>query len=671
MMSAQGSKTRSIQPKPIWARWSMGLLVITGMVYHASAQDATRLPTLKATLEAATDDTARAMALGDLAFHFANSEPDSTRHYAQGAVDLARRIGSGRALANAYISLGWSAFKQGRNTEADSLAGMALEQAQLLGEHKQSCSALSILANIANAKGDKAGALKLHLRSMDEAEMTSDTVAIASCLYSIGVLYRDMGDNLKARTMLERALEYQRRSGQKDKMANCLVTIGNTWNSEGDQARALDMYQQAAALYREMDNAYGQGMVEENIGNILDKTDRAKALRHFNRALEHYERGGNTMDKAYILRRMGRSETALGRFAEAQAHLAESMAIATELGVQDLVLKLWVSLAELAVAKGDSDTALEHYRSYMSMKDSIQSAAANRELMRLRAEFETEQAEKENALLKTENELRRLNEERLQARWTAAAVLAGALVLLLVLLYRNYRLRGRHTKEVERFNAELQAQRDQVQHMNDLLELKILRSQLNPHFIHNCQNSAVAMVKEGRNVEALAYLQGLSKLMRMVLEHSVNDRITVEEEMAFLRLYVKLESLRLPGLHCEVDADRELLDDEAELPALLVQPFVENALWHGLAGKEGPQELKIHFTATEKGLRCTVRDNGTGRNDHESKQDGHRSLGTELTNERLQLLTHRLQQRGSFTIVDLKDEAGNPAGTEVVIDLEG
>ncbi|MEZ4738575.1 MAG: histidine kinase [Flavobacteriales bacterium] len=86
----------------------------------------------------------------------------------------------------------------------------------------------------------------------------------------------------------------------------------------------------------------------------------------------------------------------------------------------------------------------------------------------------------------------------------------------------------------------MQAQRDQVQHMNDLLEQNA-RSQLNPHFIHStAQNSAITMVKEGRNLEALAYLQGLSKLMRMVLEHSVSDRITVEEEMTFLRLYVSL-----------------------------------------------------------------------------------------------------------------------------------
>jgi LytS/YehU family sensor histidine kinase len=101
-----------------------------------------------------------------------------------------------------------------------------------------------------------------------------------------------------------------------------------------------------------------------------------------------------------------------------------------------------------------------------------------------------------------------------------------------------------------------------------------------------------------------------------------------------------------------------------------VQPFVENALWHGLAEKEGPRQLSIRFSATDKGLRCTVRDNGMGRRTND-RADGQRSLGTELTNERLQLLTHRLQQKGSFVINDLKDAAGNAAGTEVVIELEG
>jgi hypothetical protein len=410
-------------------------------------------------------------------------------------------------------------------------------------------------------------------------------------------------------------------------------------------------------------------MVEENSGDLYLDADPRKALPFYQRALAHYEALHSDADRAYILQRIGMAYAALKRYAEAEKSYTEGRALAQATGSPESVMECELSLAELAVKQGRSDVALGHYQRHMALKDSLHGVEARRELMRLRAEFETEQAEQENIVLKAENELRRLNEEHLKARWIAVAAFAVLLIGLLALLLRNYRQRGEHTREVERFNAVLQAQRDEVQRMNDLLELKILRGQLNPHFIHNCQNSAIAMVKEGRNTEALAYLQGLSKLMRMVLEHSVNDRITIEEEMAFLRLYVKLESLRLPGLDFDIEAERGLLDEEAELPALLVQPFVENALWHGLARKEGPRKLSIRFSATNNGLRCSVRDNGEGRNGLGRRSDGHRPLGMELTNERLQLLTHRLQQMGSFTIQDLQDASGQPAGTEVVIEL--
>ncbi len=147
-----------------------------------------------------------------------------------------------------------------------------------------------------------------------------------------------------------------------------------------------------------------------------------------------------------------------------------------------------------------------------------------------------------------------MNEERLRNRWVAAA----ALVVLLGLLYRNFRLRGQHARDMGSINAELECQRDRVQRMNDLLELKVLRAQLNPHFIHNCQNSAIALVKEGHDQETLAFLQCVSELMRSVLEHSVKDRITLETEIDFLRQYLALEALRLKDLHFTVEADEEL-----------------------------------------------------------------------------------------------------------------
>jgi hypothetical protein len=376
-------------------------------------------------------------------------------------------------------------------------------------------------------------------------------------------------------------------------------------------------------------------------------------------------------DLAYILLAIGEARIALHETDAAQADLSRGAALAAQAGDAELSMNYALGLAELARARGDAEGVHAHLQRAMAIKDSLQGADTQRELARLRTAFDTERKEKENALLRSENEARKANEERLRLRWTAAVIVAIALIALLLLLWRNYRQRGRHTREVERFNAELAAQRDAVQRMNDLLELKVLRSQLNPHFVHNCQNSATALVREGRHGEALTYLQGLSKLMRMVLDHSVRDRIGIEEEAEFLRLYLRIESLRLPGLVSSVEVEEALQEEEATLPALLVQPFVENALWHGLPPRSGERTLHVRFAARDGGLRCTVRDNGVGRAGAAPKADGHRSLGTELTNERLRLLTHRLQQKGSYVINDLRDADGSAIGTEVVIDLEG
>ncbi|MCW5900720.1 MAG: tetratricopeptide repeat protein [Flavobacteriales bacterium] len=634
------------------------------------AQDASLVPAIRAELASAANDTLRADALARLCFNLINSEPDSARHCGEQALALATCIGHPKAIADAHNNLGWLETQQGRPAEAKDHLNAALAGFRSIGNPSYTSIALSNLGWLADKQGDRTSALKYFDEALDQATLAADSASMAVLLYSIGSTYNKMKEYGRARAQLERSLAIEQRLGRRNKQGNCLVAIGNAWRSDGDARKAQEHYARAAKLYRETGNQYGSGMVEENSGDLFLESDPAKALPYYQRAFAHYDSLHSDADKAYILQRMGEAQKGLKRHDEAAASYTGAQALAQRTGSTGLMMELELSLGDLAVQRGRSDEALAHYQRHMALKDSLQGAANQRELMRLRAEFETEQAEQENVLLKTENELRRLNEERLKARWIATFGASLLLIALLTLLFRNYRLRGKHTKDVERFNKELQAQRDQVQHMNDLLELKVLRSQLNPHFIHNCQNSAIAMVKEGRHVEALAYLQGLSKLMRMVLEHSVSDRISVEEEMAFLRLYMKLESLRMPGLQFEVDADKELLDEEAELPALLVQPFVENALWHGLAAKEGPRQLSVRFSAADKGLRCTVRDNGVGRNGKSIKANGHRSLGTELTNERLQLLTHRLQQRGSYTIHDLEDPKGGSAGTEVVIELE-
>jgi len=627
------------------------------------------VPGIRSDLGQATNDTARADALARICFNFIRSAPDSAKWYGTKALALAKKIGNQRALGDAHNNLGWLDVEQGRLDSASFHLGSALAIFEGLGRPAFKAVTLSNLGWLAEKRGDRVVALSRFQEALKQSELALDTASMAVNLYSIGTTYSKMKEYERARDFIQRSMLLEQGLGRRNKEANCLLGLGNTWRGEGDIKQALLLYGQAASIFEASDDHYGAGMVEENSGDLFIDDAPAKALIFYKRALEHYELMQSPADKAFVLQRVGLAQISMKKYADAAQSFAEGLALARSTGSLELVMEYELSLADLAVEQGNSKEALSHYQRHMAMKDSLQGEAAQNELMRLRTAFETERTEKDNELLRADNDLRRHNERRLKARAFGFGAFAVLLVLVLGMLWRNYRLRGEHTREVEAFNTELAKQRDHVEHMNSLLELKVLRSQLNPHFIYNCQSSAIAMMKAERSVEALAYLQGFARLLRMMLEHSVRDSITVEEEADFLRQYLKLEALRVTDLHYEVNVDPALIKDEADIPALLVQPFVENALWHGLAQRSGVRKLVIDFKQSGTQLQCTVTDNGIGRNGTKATGDDHHSLGTELINERLQLLTHRLDQRGSYVIEDLKDEQGKPMGTCVVLAL--
>ena len=199
-----------------------------------------------------------------------------------------------------------------------------------------------------------------------------------------------------------------------------------------------------------------------------------------------------------------------------------------------------LALAQLASARGDAPATLGHYDRYTALKDSLQGADTQREIAHLRTAFDTERKERDNAVLRLQNTVQ---ESRLKSRGRlliGSAVLALLAVVSALLFRRNYRQKRNHADELERLNAQLEASNAEIHEVNGLLQLRLLRSQMNPHFIYNGLNSAARMTQDGRTAEALAYLQGFARLLRMVLEHSVKDQVDIQEEMDFLRQYSRL-----------------------------------------------------------------------------------------------------------------------------------
>jgi putative methionine-R-sulfoxide reductase with GAF domain len=202
-------------------------------------------------------------------------------------------------------------------------------------------------------------------------------------------------------------------------------------------------------------------------------------------------------------------------------------------------------------------------------------------------------------------------------------------------------------------------------------KLRSMRLQMNPHFLFNALNSIQQMILSGNGDGAAMYLSKFSRLLRMVLTHSDHEQISLREEMDMLQLYLELESLRFDGTFSfRMESCCDLDRDEYKVPPLLIQPIVENAIWHGLLHKEGPRNLQIYFDTTpDDRLRCTVEDNGIGREAAaELARPGERTgkgIGTGI--ERLETLNRQYGQNNALEITDLHTETGSPAGTRVRI----
>lgn len=226
-------------------------------------------------------------------------------------------------------------------------------------------------------------------------------------------------------------------------------------------------------------------------------------------------------------------------------------------------------------------------------------------------------------------------------------------------------------------DADIRRKKEEISNMNvqmAQLELASLRSQMNPHFLFNSLNSIHKYIWENRPEDASEYLTKFSKLIRMILENSKEKSISLSTEIEMLHLYIELEHRRCNSKfsYCLM-VDHNLNAGNIAIPSMIIQPYVENAIWHGLVQKEGAGELVITINSKGELLECCVDDNGIGRQRamqlREEKHVLHKPLGLGITHKRLKLLSMEKGEDASVTITDKKDDNGKAGGTTVILHL--
>jgi len=265
----------------------------------------------------------------------------------------------------------------------------------------------------------------------------------------------------------------------------------------------------------------------------------------------------------------------------------------------------------------------------------------------------------------------RIKEERLKResllKWILlACALIGALSG--VVIYKNLSLKRKNEKlESKHKQAGLQ------QHVTEV-EMQALRAQMNPHFIFNCLSSINRFILKNETEAASNYLTKFSRLIRMVLNNSKKPFISLEDELEMLCLYLDMEKLRFKdSFDYRITFINSIEASNVFVPPLLLQPFAENAIWHGLMHKEGHGHLEIELSIDKKILTCAITDNGVGRNkaaEVKSKSvQKQKSMGLKITTERLALLNKDHDEQTFFNIEDITDNEGRSAGTRVILKM--
>jgi len=335
---------------------------------------------------------------------------------------------------------------------------------------------------------------------------------------------------------------------------------------------------------------------------------------------------------------------------------------------EDLLVKKDATrkLSELFRDRGDFDKAAESYEKYVAVVDELY-IKKEQEISQA-ARFSKEMALKQNRITSLEND-RKLNESRYQLAFENEELInknsriqkwiIGSLILVaLLLLYAAYT----QYKNVR-----------QQQYVNNQLALKNLRSQMNPHFIFNALNSVNSFISSNDERAANRYLSEFSQLMRSVLENSEENFIPLSQELELLELYVKLEHFRFKDkFDYTVTIDPKIDLDQFVIPPMLLQPYIENAVWHGLRYKKERGNLAVRFTKKDQEtVVITITDDGIGRTQSKAlkteNQKKQRSKGMGNIKKRIAILNKMYRDKVDVFIEDAQEDT---TGTRVTLTLK-
>ncbi|GGG29060.1 hypothetical protein GCM10011344_32380 [Dokdonia pacifica] len=429
--------------------------------------------------------------------------------------------------------------------------------------------------------------------------------------------------------------------------------IGVIYSKFNQLDKAKQYYEKA--IRRSEESAYKNNLwiLYYNLGDIYQKkTNTNSTLFFYKKALDYFDARGDTRLlavnganylKGYIALHDGNINTAIDYLNTIKSSY-DLKEIKTK-DEKDLIVKVFATLSDAYKKKNDIIGLQEVLKESNAFLEAFHENQLKINLNNLEIRYQTK--EKDTSIASLE-EKTKSQQTIISQRNTINWVLSGLLVSFIGLGFLFYRQRQLQNK-----------------YRASNLEQRLLRSQLNPHFLFNALNSVSGLVQK-KSDKTIPYISKLGNLLRAILENSREEFITLSEEIETLSTYLELQSAFSKKFTFTIEVDEKLAHDDILMPPMFVQPFVENSIQHGLQGKDD-DTIVIHFYQDGETLCCKIEDNGVGNYKTSTDKKDHQSLSGTILKERLDLYSKRFKTKAYYTIEDLSSEQRN--GTQVLLVL--
>lgn len=502
------------------------------------------------------------------------------------------------------------------------LADKLAIQAQNIYRSKKNISGLGSSYNgLGKSKllsGDYKKALTSFLKAADLFEQAGDLHKLAAAYHNIGGVHFDQGAD-------DQALEYWNKSLKleielKDTLGiiSSLNDLGAVHYSRREFEEGLQMMHQSLELAEMQKDSSQISFLLMNIGaqyHNLDQPDSAKY--YYKQSLVLLKQVNERHNLALQYVNLGRLECDYGEGNKAVAYFDTCLALGYELNSPLILKHAYGGLADGNNLAGNYKEAFTWLDKWYSIKDSLNGEETKLQINEIQEKYKGEQKDKEIAKLEQKEFIASAMAEK-RKLWLIYTVSVSAFLLALIFLFIAQRRVRNKQKTIE-------------------LEHKALRSQMNPHFIFNSLGAIQQMYMSGETDLANDYMGDFGTLMRKILQNSGMSRISIKEELEMLTLYLELEKGRTNGLlEYAIEVDERIDQFGTQIPPLVIQPFVENAIWHGILPKKSKGKIGVTLTleTNDDSIICVIEDNGVGMN-NETKTGGYESKGMKITEQRL------------------------------------